>query len=363
MIRRRLPMRTRRDDGAVLIVVAVFMLVAIAMTAAVVDLGNARAERKEVTLSTDAASLAGAASMDLTGLIPGAYNCAVVPTTTEEQVISFNDFVDEVVDEYLNANGGSIADTADGCVVTVTAENAGFVTVKASDIVEYTFGKAVGQQSQKVSGSSSASVSPSTGGGLRPIGLCQMTGSHGSGPSIEDLLSTVGADGTVPSKPTLQFPIEKVKNESECGGGNGAGNFGQVDFVEGPNGSCHDGSFCDSLENGYFGPVDSSTSGNPGTNFQPFDSQVTALETAGMRFWVPTFSEVTGNGNNTTLTLTYFVEVQAVSHDFTGDPAGRHFTFQVFRIVPFSTNGPPVTADVSAMPPRICAVTASTSGC
>lgn len=57
----------RRDDGAVLVFIAPCLVVLFAMTALVVDLGNARQESRQAQASADAAALAGASKLPVAG--------------------------------------------------------------------------------------------------------------------------------------------------------------------------------------------------------------------------------------------------------------------------------------------------------
>ena len=60
MVRKLIVARMRDDSGIVVVIVAVFMVVALGFTALVVDLGNGRQQRRQAQSTADAAALAGA---------------------------------------------------------------------------------------------------------------------------------------------------------------------------------------------------------------------------------------------------------------------------------------------------------------
>ena len=60
MVRKLIVTRVSDESGIVVVIVAVFMVVALGFTALVVDLGNGRQQRRQAQATADAAALAGA---------------------------------------------------------------------------------------------------------------------------------------------------------------------------------------------------------------------------------------------------------------------------------------------------------------
>lgn len=360
--------RCRGDRGAVLVIVSVFMIVAVIMTAAVVDLGGLRQEKKEVTLSTDAAALAGASLADMedpeliaSGSTP--VDCTLV--ATDSLAPNNDDFatVQSAVDDYLDRNGGS---SGLDCQVVRTGARRGYVLVSADEIVEFAFGPAIGTASGSVAGVSVAAIQEHAGGGgLRPLAVCA-DGSTlgGTATDVRRLIEEAedAPDGVLNSGlgRDLTFAIDKANEEEGCGVA--TGNFGQLDMNGGSNpNSCNnpDG-FCWQMENGYDGPVTNPVRGDTGNNFVPSSDAIEGLIANGIRFYVPVYNTAAGSGGTAEFNITHYLEASFIDYclqkndcgidNADGDPM-RWFRWQVFRIVNFATVGAP-----SATPPRICAV-------
>lgn len=393
---------TRDERGAVLIVVAVFSLVAVIFLAVVVDLGGLRAERKEVTTSTDAAALAGVQVIDFTLAVAGEdLPCSTVLST--EGTLLDPKTVEDTVNEYLERNGES---DSEACTVTITNPLNGeaYVTVGGSDVVDFAFGGATGVDEGRTDGVSSAAIE-SDGGGLRPFGMCVGTVSlreNSDEPVSEDnpvyvlppsdaalpeRISLVadaendaagngrldGHEGSEDGRPDVFFPIDKLDESSPCG--DAPGNFGQLDLADnnGSNapGNCNDppddDKLCDNTVNGYDEDVSSPISGSTGNNYNPFDGPFEDLEDDGTQFWVPVYDAfVDGRGNNAEFIVRYWMEVQPLDHCFKEQKCGkpafddddkRWFKWKVLRIIDYLEwpVGPPLTGDAVQFAPRLCA--------
>jgi hypothetical protein len=406
--------RRGNDRGAVLVIVAVFAIVAVVMLAAVVDLGGLRQEKKEVTLSTDAAALAAAAvadteDVDLVSAVLGSgVDCASVSQTTFGNGDP-SESLQTLVDDYLSRNGQSVRLT---CLVYRTGFKQGYVVVSANESVRYAFGPAVGQAEGAVRGASVAAIDVDPGGGLRPIGICGSTVSlkvvdrtsfvefslsglaslTGSGGYKTDAAGyIVPTSGGAPTEIDGRFAIEFVKGGSckGAGGPAGSGNFGKLAFGGNTSEDCDNtGYFCFDLREGYYDPVSNPTRGDTGNNWSSSktETSLTQLLSEG-KFWAPIFSTVTKSGNNTSATLTHFVQVELIGYCVGGSATGSggtgtpcefsetgrepdkttYFDFRVSRIVPYVVTGPPLTDDAELKPPRLCAVSDSgaevTKGC
>lgn len=385
--------RTSGDRGAVLIVVAVFSIVAVIFLALVVDVGGLRSERKEVTTSTDAAALAGVALIDFSVATVGADQSCDSVLTTESTSADPHTVADAVTD-YLSANGGS---TQVDCSVTIqsTRNERAFVTVAGEDTVDYAFDGATGRSEGTATGASSAAID-SDGGGLRPFGICEIVESlqvdpstdlkygfaadDGSDPLYESLVDDAAndaegegyLDGEGSGPPEVLFPIDKLDGTHPCG--DAPGNFGQLDLADnsGSNapGSCNnvddDDKLCDNVINGYDGDVSTIIYGSTGNNYNPFDGPFTDLEDAETQFWVPVYETVTPIPSvGSEFVIEHWMEVLPLEHCFKVNACGieasdgekkRWFEWRVLRIVGASAypDGPPLTGDALRFAPRIC---------
>lgn len=373
-----MPVRRRRfvgrgERGAVLVIVAVFAIVAVAFMAFVIDIGNQRQEAREVATSTDAAALAAVSVVDFSAvaLDDGVAACAELASTDTSYAT-----VQDVAAFYLAENGREDASDIGGCTVVKTGPGAGYVTVSASDTVDYSFGPAIGQDSGSVSDSSTARVAGAEGGGLRSIAACNKTiseavfgSSSTSLPSTETVYSSPLPSGTVVAgsvKTSSACP--KLKKNGQPDSSTGAGNFGKVYYPGGnpANGGtgpdCNSNTTCDYAWNGYYGNVDALTSGSPGNDFGPSRGAYEKLLADGTAFWLPVYESFQGNGNSpgTGYNLTHFVQVRLTAFD---PGAGPSFTFDVIGVTPFTTSGPPSTLEVDAVsPPSLCKFGAAPTG-
>ena len=393
-MRAKLRLRRRGDRGAVLIIVAVFSIVAVIMLAIVVDLGGLRQEEKEVTLSTDAAALAAASLVDWSDsdlVLPLVErDCSAIAVdpdarnaTTEASFAT----VQDAVTNYLTRNGGSSGVL---CKVVRTGTKQGYVLVSADETVDYQVANAFGQTGGSVGGVSVAAVRSDPGGGLRPIGICSAmtTLEHSDYPelSLEDLADgaaggyaldgsgyvTEGGDRTTF---VARFPIDHVKGGSCGSDGGGSGNFAQVNFGPQNKTSCSEsGHFCKDIEDGYYDPVTDPTYGETGSNWDntATEDSLEKLRDEVGQFWSPVYVAATKSGSNTLLDMDpggFYVQLELVDFCTSGscryaepdaDPstASGYFDFRVSRLVPYIATGPDPTDDALQDPPYLCSTTA-----
>lgn len=317
----------RGERGAVLIIVSVFCLVAVLMLAFVIDLGAMREQKRDVTLSTDAAALAAANSANLKGFLTGSYKCKDIPSNKVGVT------VEDVARDYLQKNDRTVP-ASFPCDVEVAGPNSAYVVVGATETVEYAFGELVGQSSAPVSGASIAAVNSSVGGGVRPIGLCARELSLNNKPSssvpysmTDDVLNGAkGADGMLTTSVSMVLEIEHLKNSATCD--SASGQRGQVDFdgKGGNGGSCEKVpdddkgmTFAQEIGFGFFDPVkqqvnsDSGDDWNKGTKtcFNKFID-------AGTRFWLPVWTQY-NKPPSKTYTISSFVEVELEGYCLNND--------------------------------------------
>jgi hypothetical protein len=343
--------RLRTDErGAVLVIVAVFALVAVAMLAAVIDLGDLRQEKKEVTLSTDAAALAGVSMVRWTDSSL-ALNTPVDCNQVDVDKSVFNSdpysLVSDVVAEYLSRNGGT---SALPCEVVRTGRSRGYVVVRGTEFVDYKVAAAPGSS---VSGVSVAAIDRDGVGGLYPIGLCKNDGPEAH---LGDM-SSRSWEGT-PSDP---YPVITFDfGNFNCGA---SGNHGQVDF-EGnpPPGLCPDppaqGNFCtDLVARGYNGPTPTEVGSNPGGGgWTPVEDYINPLVNSGT-VWVPVLGEAfpeSISGNYARYPVVKFAEAMITRFEASGSGAG--IDFEIRRIIE------PASFEIlrdEDIRPRLCAMTSA----
>lgn len=397
-------MRTRRltarrgDRGAVLVIVAVFAIVAVLMLAAVVDLGGLREEKKEVTLSTDAAALAGVslanmADPDLTtihSLVP-CVNVGVDPVLSAAGKNPQNfGTVQQVVNDYLSRNGSS---NPVDCRVARSGINQGYVVVSADEVVPYKFATAVGQQSGRVGGMSVAARATGLGGGLRPVGICAVERSlneksPGTNYAIEtDILSqgTLDARGVKVLGTPITVVMEKEhlkKDVDACNTGDASGQRGQVNF-DGKNGNggqkCDDPaqppdsdqSYVESFRDGYHGQINSYVEQDSGNDFNSSQDCLDTLIASNQRVWLPVYDSY--DRSRQSFQIVGFVEVEfegyclqnGSSENDPGNTTPCKYTeldAEWFRVKVYGSftpksfpATPPLTSDAQASQSFICA--------
>jgi len=323
--------RVRRDErGAVLVMVGVFSVVMFAMAAFVVDLGNQRQNRMQLSTATDAAALDVAqewANAELDGTAAGfagagvgRWNC----TSVARNIVRAN-------------NDGLDVDSVD-CVAELEDHDWGVVTVAASEDVDYQFGGAMGATSGGTRATTSVKVSAAAKGGLRPFAVCADL------PAVRDFIS--GATG-----PGDEVQVDTVKHLTpECG--SASGNWGLLD-LDG-NGAK---SVADLFADGYDRPVTKSAgpgvceqttpescfSATPGAkwNAGPLQTALGFLEGppgcagGGPEFSVPTYEQVLDpTGKNAKFPLTGFLRVQLVCFTV----GGSNLNSLTLKLVSYSEN-------------------------
>lgn len=341
-------LRGRGERGAVLIIFSVFALVSVLLLAAVVDLGNHRQELKQVTLSTDAAALAAASTIRFgTPASTGTeVDCSSVPSTEAGRTVG------DIARSYWTGNGGQ---GPLDCKVFFDAQpNSAYVTVTATNQVDYAFSGATGQRSGSATGSSSARIASARGGLLYPVGLC-----------------TDGALQVLATQPTGLFSPPQATTvvfDTACGG---AGNKRQIQFrVNQTGNSCGAvGMWCWDFNHGGYdaGPnmspiVESDT----GKDWQKAEGTINTLATNKTHIWIPVVKsrpDLGASGTFAKYEVTHFAEVQITSYS-----KRRGLGFLVHRIVPFAASGPlrpprstppectcagPAKASPGAMPRRL----------
>lgn len=377
----------RGDRGAVLVIVAAFAIVSVLMLAFVIDVGGLRKEKKEVTLSTDAAALAVASELDLRTVGPGTHDCGDVPVRGEAFPV---DRADELARRFLKINGETLDD---GCRVEVTGPRRGYVVIGGTEVVDYAFGPAVGRSSGRVSGVSASVARVDSGGGLRPIGLCDAETSinvdeEGRPYTMEDdvLGGERDADGYLVSPVDMVLALDHLIRDIGCsvlapgqrGQLNldpaGRGNGGDCGNISPDPSDPSDGTFTSEYRYGYFGTVLRETPTDSGNDFRTLaDCFVTDIQEEQL-FWMPVFDRYTPPPASTMRIVAYaqarltgFCLSRAVNYavpssigclaEVAGEPppGKRWLRLMITRVVDFDTMGPPLTDDALLDSPAICA--------
>lgn len=377
--------RRRQDErGAVLVIFAAFLIVAVLMLAFVIDIGGLREEKKEVTLSTDAAALAVASELDLRTFAAGTYDCAEVPVRGEAYPVAR---ADELAERFLTENGGTLDD---GCRVVVTGPRRGYVVIGGQESVDYAFGPVVGQDSGTVSGVSASVARVDAGGGLRPIGVCGFETSINVDPVTrepysveEDVLEAArDGDGYLDQPVDMVLAVNHLIRDAACSPIWAPGQRGQLDFdSSGPRngGMCagsepDDGSFTSDYRYGYFDNVLVNTPTDSGNDFRTLaDCFVADIEEEQL-FWLPIFDRYSPPPGPTVhlvafaqAQMTAFCLTESINYEVPEDlgclaevsgevpPWRAWLRLTITRVVDFDADGPPLTDDSLLDSPAICA--------
>lgn len=216
--------RRQGDRGAVLPIVAVFAIVAAVFLAFVVDIGNQRQDRRQLTTATDAAALDVAQSWADNSLDP-------LPSFTSISATSWD--CGTAAQDYLDRNRSDDTGSYD-CTAEILDGQLGSVSVCSAGTVDYSLGGITGQNAGSIGSTTSVRITSAIGGGLRPFAVCafdpDVAAWFAAGGSPAGQVLTLGGDKFLPA---------------ECGQNNG--NWGFVQFESQANGTP---GVVDSLRNG-----------------------------------------------------------------------------------------------------------------
>lgn len=243
--------RGRRDDrGAVLIVVAVFAIVAVIFLAFVIDIGDQRQDRRQLTTATDAASLDIAQQWADESLVPLSGWSTV---SNVSDTVTYDCTATLVDNEYLDNNRP--VDVGDySCEAVLKSQQLGSVSVFAKGTTQYAVAPAIGITEGKVRSTTSVRLTSSRGGGLRPFTICALDAdvrqwfNAGGSPLGKEI--TLGGDKFLPP---------------ECGQNNG--NWGFVVFATQANGQK---SLAETIREGSVDPLASFDNGANGNESDPY---------------------------------------------------------------------------------------------
>ena len=277
--------RTGEEHGAVAIIVSLLAIAFLILAAFAVDIGNAYANKRQLSVAADAAALAAAASVVQampvgvgcdTGLaaVPGGANSVATAVATD------------INTKNNRANSGSATEPVDSAVAACVDTNADGVTdavevqVRNSRVVPTSIAGVIGiSQITPASQATARSVKIRSAGGLRPWAVCDVTVTEAQ------------------SEPNTTFwtGIDKISGPCDS---TASGIWGSVDFDGGANSA---GDLADWTRDGYPGPVtipDPLLPADPGvSNKSDLRDAFEAL--VGRTVMFPSVTQFTGgNGNN-----------------------------------------------------------------
>lgn len=280
-VRRVSPQQRLRDDsGAVAILVAILMTVLMVMGAFALDIGNAYAQGRQISVAMDAAALSAAAKVGQAMPINTACTSAVLANIGAQSIAQAEA---DAINTKNRKNG--LAEPVQS--VSVTCQDGGKavqVTVGNSRGVPTALAGVIGVDSIRPAADASARyVKRTVGGGLRPWAVCSTT-----------LTQAQQNPGT-----TYWTALGNWNTKDSVGicGTSAPGNWGSVDFDGGSNSA---GDLADWTLNGYPGPVtipDPYLPADPGTTnssalraaFQSLVNQVVLF---------PAVDGISGSGQN-----------------------------------------------------------------
>jgi putative Flp pilus-assembly TadE/G-like protein len=280
----KLRQRAEREEGAVVVIVALFMTVALGGAAISVDLGNAWQSQRQLHTATDSAALSAG------------------------EVYAFDgDGCASAAGGYLNTNDS--ASTPSSCVASAGSQpTSGYVTVAGTKPVSWKFTSGSANLGSKTSAEWGL---PASAGGMRPFALCEYY------PAFSAWMSN-------PAGPSASIQIPFTNGNLGCQ--NAPGNWSFLDY-DGTSGGAND--LKDWFANGYPQPVLFPSNITPQTgHVSSLQSTLQTLVDAGTVFPIAVYDQVTGNGNNASYRAVGVVNVQLVAFQITGSPSNQYMTFK-----------------------------------
>lgn len=284
---RAVAIRGRSDRGAVLVIVAAFSIVSVLFLAFVVDIGNQRQNRRQLTTETDAVALGVAKDWASSSLASSYNECSDAPSASRLSV-------------YNNPNKNPSPDPV--CTYSSPNPFQGFVTVSDGETAEYAFDGVTGVAEGSTGSSSTVAVSVVEGGGLRPLGLC---------------LNDVDLQSWLTTGSPAEFDIFAPKFLNPlCVDGASPGNWSQVVL---PPSKANQNDWRGDVENGAQEDVsvNQKLKNLTGVGMNSAAQEFKALE--GTDFFLPvyTYADKSG-GSQVVYPVSGFLEVRLVSSDISG---------------------------------------------
>lgn len=281
------------ERGAVLVLVAIFMVVAIAAAALAVDFGKAWQEKRRLHSGTDAAALAAAL-----GYARGGTGC---PTDASR---------------YLQSNDPDAVMVTCHAVTGTSAASTGYVTVTAESPVDFFFAPAFGVDTRTVHSSTTARWgSPKGANGVRPLTLCL------NYPGLASWLN-------LPAGPVGESGPIRVPFSNSFTGCNATSNWGWLDL----SGNAGAADVKRWLELGYPGAVEVPSIVQTETgHVTSVSAALDTLMRSGAVFPITMYDTVEGTGSGTLYHLVAIAMVQLLDYRINGTQANQYFEFNFLR--------------------------------
>jgi Flp pilus assembly protein TadG len=202
------------DDGAIAVLVALLAVVLIGMAAFAVDLGNAYAVKRKLSVTADAAAIAGVSAASKV-LRAGAVSCdtATGKITPAAQQTAAQAAAQTAASAVMSQGDLSGKSTLTPVVLSCTADDLRLTVSNAQSVPTFFAGIFGIGDTNPVGGATARAFVPGSGTGLKPIAACTDTVNSRYNPSG-------------PSKPFLVF---MDNNGNPCGVG-ANGNWGILNF-------------------------------------------------------------------------------------------------------------------------------------
>lgn len=287
------------DGGAIAIIVALLCTVMFVMAAFAVDVGNAFAVKRQLSVAADAAALDAARAVAVAEsagqpILGGGRGCS---SWSAAQIAAARSAASTAANATNSANDRSGESTVDGVTVTCVGDSRVEVKVDNSRDLDVFFGGIAGATGYSPARSATAAVLPRLAiSGLRPYAACN---------TVVDAAS---------AQPGTTFVMDLDNKIGLCNS-TAPGNWGVVDFDGGSNPT---GDIRNWTEFGYPNPVpapDSDLPADPGANLAPVSSQLDTLVDQVVLFPVVTgYTPGSGPGSNGRFNLIGFVGAKVCAY-------------------------------------------------
>jgi Flp pilus assembly protein TadG len=310
---------SRREDGAVAVLVAIFAVVLLGIVAFTTDFGMTYAQRQALATGADSAALAVVHAKYTSEISNPAQTCAQLVTNDAALGPSDPTKASTIALAQVNANapfGATIPASAVTTTLTcVSNDQILQVTVADNRTISSIFGQMLGTSSVSISRQGVAALGVvNKVRGLEPIALCTN--------QAQAIIKQHLADVAVPRADSIQLvSLNKVWGSGACdgGGGAGSGNWGWLDFGAGV--SVPD--LVNAIDNGSgtlalnptTPPSLAPLSGTPGNKGNSSTIDVAMNTIMSHIVTLPVYDTVGGSGATTTYNIIGFLSLKLCGYD------------------------------------------------
>lgn len=324
----RVQLRSGDDSGAIAIIVSILSILLVLMAAFAVDLGNAYAVKRQLSVAADAAALDAARAVAVAEsggqpILGGGRGCA---SWTSTQRAAAQSAAEGAANATNASNDLSEDSVVDSVVVTCVGDSRVEVQVDNSRDLPVFFGGVAGISGIEPNRSATAAVIPRLAiGGLRPYAVCD---------SVVD--AAAAAPGTT-------FVMDLDNKIGICNS-TAPGNWGIVDFDGGSNPT---GDIEDWTEFGYPNPVSVSppfVPGDPGANLGPIQAELDTLIDQVVLFPVVSgYVPGSGGGSNGRFDVEGFVSAKVCAYYIDQTKYDYGSCYDAAQAVPYQAARPRVS--------------------